>query len=159
MAKYGLFGIKTGKIMDYKDIHVGKLIHQSVKQNKIDIARICNFLKCTETEIQKMYESKGLHTELLIRWSKLLQYDFFRIYSQHLILFAPKAANENPTNTRVNKPVLPVFKKHIYTKQVIDFILEEISKGEKTKKQIMDDYDIPRATLSRWINKYNNPGD
>ncbi len=33
-----------------------------------------------------MYKQKNLDTEMLLKWSKLLEYDFLRIYSQHLIL-------------------------------------------------------------------------
>ena len=80
--------------MNFKDIHIDYFINQRVTENGIEISRICNFLKCTEKEISKMYQSKSLDTELLLRWSKLLEYDFFRIYSQHLILYAPISADE-----------------------------------------------------------------
>ncbi|MGN7757917.1 hypothetical protein ACTJIV_10605 [Chryseobacterium sp. 22532] len=49
---------------------------------------------------------------------------------------------------------MPQFRKNIYTKEIIDFVLELTEKGEKTKQQIMDDYDIPKATFYTWIKKY-----
>ena len=141
--------------MNFKDIHIGYFINQRVTENGIEISRICNFLKCTEKEISKMYQSKSLDTELLLRWSKLLEYDFFRIYSQHLILYAPISADEKANQQNVNTS-LPQFRNNIYTKEIIDFILEQIEKKEMTKNQIIKRYRIPKTTLYKWISKYKS---
>ena len=141
--------------MNFKDIHIGYFINQRVTENGIEISRICNFLKCTEKEISKMYQSKSLDTELLLRWSKLLEYDFFRIYSQHLILYAPISADEKANQQNVNTS-LPQFRNNIYTKEIIDFILEQIEKKEMTKNQIMERYRIPKTTLYKWISKHKS---
>ena len=141
--------------MNFKDIHIGYFINQRVTENGIEISRICNFLKCTKKEISKMYESKSLDTELLLRWSKLLEYDFFRVYSQHLILYAPISADEKANQQNVNTS-LPQFRKNIYTKEIIDFILEQIEKKEMTKNQIIKRYRIPKTTLYKWISKHKS---
>lgn len=49
---------------------------------------------------------------------------------------------------------MPQFRKNIYTKEIIYFILEIIQTGEKTKKQVIEDYNIPKTTLYKWIEKY-----
>lgn len=103
-----------------------------------------------------MYSSQSLDAEILLKWCKLLEYDFFRIYSQHLILYAPPAANEKIEQQKDKKTNLPQFRKNIYTKEVIDFILELIANGEKTKKQVIEEYRIPKTTLYKWISKYKN---
>ena len=131
--------------MNFKNIHIGQMIEKIVAESGIEISRICNFLKCTEEEIQQMYESKSLDSEILLKWSKLLEYDFFRVYTQHLILYAPPSAKE-PTLEHT-KSSLPQFRKNIYTKEIIDFILEQISSGEMTKTQVMEKYKIPKTTL------------
>lgn len=154
MAKSGVFGNKMIKKMDFLKIHLGDLIKKTVEENEIEISRICNFIKCTELDVHRMYESKSLNTEVLLRWCKLLEYDFFRLYSQHLILYAPALGNNETMIKKEKKISLPQFKKNIYTKQVIDFILEEISTNQKTKQQVMDRYNIPKTTLYRWISKY-----
>ena len=137
--------------MNFKDIHIGYFINQRVTENGIEISRICNFLKCTEKEISKMYQSKSLDTELLLRWSKLLEYDFFRVYSQHLIFYAPPSKGDgSPEKTNTQ---LPQFRKNIYTKEVIDFILEQITTGEMSKKEIIEKYNIPKTTLYKWLSK------
>ncbi|QBA20151.1 transposase [Chryseobacterium indologenes] len=136
---------------NFRNIHIGKLIHFRVSESKIDLPRICRFLNCTEENVKEMYSQEDLPTNILMRWSKLLEYDFFRIYSQHLILYAPPSAISNG----MEASKLPKFKKNLYTQEIIAFVLELIKTGEKTKRQIVDEYGIPNSTLNKWVNKYN----
>lgn len=138
---------------NYKNIHIGSLIKQAIKDREIEMARICNFFKCSESEAIDMYREENLPTDVLLRWSKLLDYDFFRLYSQHLILYSPthNGQSEKPKNRSNN---LPRFRKNIYTKEIIDFILEQISTGEMTRTQVIERYKIPKTTLYKWITKY-----
>lgn len=142
--------------MNFKNIHIGSLINQSVTESGLEVSRICNFFKCTENEIKAMYKSENLPTDILLKWSKLLEYDFFRVYTQHLILYAPSLAIKRKEPQKKEKINLPQFRKNIYTKEVIDFILELIQSGEKTKLQIIDEYRIPKTTLYKWMSKYVN---
>ncbi len=130
------------------------MIEKRVTESGIEISRICNFMKCSEEKIKEMYQCKSLDTEVLLKWSKLLEYDFFRMYSQHLILYAPPSATAPKLENTKTK--LPQFRKNIYTKEVIDFILEQISSGEMTKNQVIERYRIPKTTLYKWISKYGN---
>ena len=140
--------------MNFKNIHIGTLINQAVTESGIAMSRICNFMKCEEEEVKQIYLQENLSTDILLKWSKLLEYDFFRIYSQHLILYAPVSADNE--NTKTQKTNLPQFRKNIYTKEIIDFILEQVSSGEMTKTQVMEKYKIPKTTLYKWISKYRN---
>jgi len=148
------YGIIGSRKMNFKDIHIGSLISQKVTESGIEISRICNFIKSTEQEITQMYEAKSLDCEILLRWSKLLEYDFFRIYSQHLILYSPLSKSDNINKSTSSK--LPKFRKNIYTKDIINFILELIESKEKTTQQIINEYNIPKTTLYIWIKKYRN---
>lgn len=139
---------------NFKSIHIGKMIENTVAESRIEISRICNYFKCSDDEIVKMYQSKSLDTEILLKWSKLLQYDFFRMYTQHLILYAPPSANEKRSKKEDKKQTVPQFRKNIYTKEVIDFIIEQIDTEKMTKKQIIERYNIPKTTLYKWISKY-----
>ena len=138
--------------MNFKSIHIGILINKAVTESGIEMSRFCNFFKCSTDDISEMMNAKSIDTETLLKWCKLLEYDFFRIYTQHLILYAPTSAKAE--NTKKQKPVLPRFRKNIYTKEVIDFILEQIQNKEMTKVQIIERYNIPKTTLYKWISKY-----
>ena len=139
--------------MNLKHIHIGKMIEKEVADCGIEMSRICNFIKCNEEDINQMYLQENLPTDVLLKWSKLLEYDFFRLYSQHLIFYAPPSSEQK--TKRNTKTVLPQFRKNIYTKEVISFILEQISTGEMTKNEVMEKYKIPKTTLYKWISKYN----
>jgi len=140
--------------MNFKNIHIGQMIKKGVMENKVGTSRICNFMKCTEEEVENMYQQENLPTDILLKWSKLLEYDFFRVYSQHLILYAPPSAREkNPDDTESS---LPQFRKNIYTKEVIDFIVKQVESGVMTKAQVMERYKIPKTTLYKWISKYKS---
>jgi hypothetical protein len=141
--------------MNLKNIHIGSLIREKVLEKKIDQVRLCNYLKCNEMEVNAMYEEENMSTVFLLKWSKLLEYDFFRLYSQHLILYAPQSNVGYKQIEKTKQSKLPQFRKNIYTKDVIDFILELLEKGEKTKLQVMEEYRIPKTTLYNWLNKYH----
>jgi len=141
--------------LDFKIIHIGSLIKKKIKEKKIDYHRICNFMNANSEDIDQMLVSESLDSQILLRWSKLLEYDFFRIYSQHLILYAPPSASA--ANEPKRSPSdLPVFRKNIYTQEIIDFILEQIRSGELTKMEVVEKYRIPKTTLYKWIHKYEN---
>jgi hypothetical protein len=140
--------------MLYKNIYIGALIRQRVKELNIKSERICNFLSCNETQVKEFYQSKDISTDALLRWSKLLEYDFFRLYSQHLILYSPPSSNNYNKISLYKESSLPEFKKNLYTYEVISFMLELIETGEKTKQQIVDEYRIPKTTLYKWVSKY-----
>ncbi len=96
-----------------------------------------------------MYSSESLDSKILLRWSKLLEYDFFRIYSQHLILFSPQI----PSNQTDKRNSLPQFRKNLYTKELIDFIVDKIKTDKMTTKQVIENYRIPKTTLHKWLEK------
>ncbi|WP_137906140.1 transposase [Chryseobacterium sp. 2VB] len=140
--------------VNFKNIHIGSMVKQRTIELDMDISRICNFFKCSADEVEKMFLHEDLPTNILLSWCKLLEYDFFRTYSQHLILFSPPA-KKDASKTEKKRTELPQFRKNIYTKEVIDFILELVNSQQKTKRQIIDEYRIPKTTLYKWIMKYN----
>lgn len=146
--------IEFNNATNFKEIHIGQMLKMAVTESGIEISRICHFLKSDEEEIQEMFQQKSIDTHLLLRWSKLLGYDFFRLYSQHLIFYAPPSSEEKMQKKW--KTVLPQFRKNIYTREFVNLILEQISTGEMTKSEVMEKYKIPKTTLYKWISKYKN---
>ncbi|PWN57948.1 helix-turn-helix domain-containing protein [Chryseobacterium viscerum] len=137
--------------LEMKEIHIGEMLLRAVKERGIHEERICKFLGCSSLEVSQMYTNRSINSELLLRWSKLLEYDFFRIYSQHLILYSPQAAmiTKNKTYTTI-----PKFRKNIYSHEVIEFLLELINTGEKSINQVILEYGVPRTTIYRWKTKH-----
>ena len=127
------------------------MIEKEVADCGIEISRICNFMKCDEEEINEMFLNESIQTNILLRWSKLLSYDFFRVYSQHLIFYTPPSKGDSSPEKANTQ--LPQFRKNIYTKEVIDFIIEQITTGEMSKKEIIEKYNIPKTTLYKWLSK------
>ena len=41
--------------MNFKEIHIGKMLKTAVTESGIEISRICNFLNCNEGEINEMF--------------------------------------------------------------------------------------------------------
>lgn len=134
--------------MKFKDIHIGEEIRLKVLEHNIDSERIASYFKCGVDEVEDLYKCKDMNTKDLMLWSKLARYDFFRLYSQHLILYAPKSKNLPPERNNIT------FKKSIYTKDLIDFVLDLIENGTKTRQQVIEEYKIPKTTLYKWISKY-----
>ncbi|MFS4428622.1 transposase [Chryseobacterium sp. S90] len=141
-------------IHDIKNIHMGDLITQRIKEFETDQIRICKFLKCTDEELTKILSQKSIDSDVILRFSILLEYDFFRVYSHYLILYAPPA-NVNTSNTTI-KSTLPQFRKKLYTQEIISFILDLIDSGKKSKQEVMNEYKIPKTTLYKWMGKYKN---
>ncbi|MCY1663500.1 transposase [Chryseobacterium sp. SL1] len=139
---------------EFKEINIGIYISQCVKERGIDISRICNFMKSDVETINTMYSQESMDTQTLLRWCKLLEYDLFRLYSQHLILYSPPTRAGEFHKKKQNSK-LPHFRKNIYTKEIIDFVLEMLKSEQKTKEQIIKEYGIPKTTLYKWISKYN----
>ncbi|WP_300669957.1 transposase [Soonwooa sp.] len=140
-------------IGNLKDIFIGKYIEERIKESGISLERLAKFVGIKEEEIKQVYDCQSIDANQLLRFSKILEYDFFRLYSQHLIFYSPVAA-ANPELKSVKKTKLPQFRKNIYTQEVIDFILKLIRSEEKTTSQIIEEYRIPRSTLYRWLSKY-----
>ncbi|KAB1232057.1 transposase [Chryseobacterium viscerum] len=136
--------------MNIKNIHIGSLIRSKVEEYQIPIERISRFLDKTEDDIEKMYHEQSIDTDVLLKWCKLLKFDFFRFYSGHLILYAPQSKMDNRDS---QKKSTMVFRKNIYTQEVKDFILEKIESGVMTANEVVLRYNIPKTTLYKWMKK------
>ena len=137
---------------NFKNIHIGKLIKFRMQELDISLERAAIFLNMEEEEIKQVYTQESLDGEAMLRWSKLLEYDFFRIYTQHLILYAPQKANK-PKRKATG---LPVFKKNIYSQEVIDYLLNLVESGKKNYAEVQKKYNIPNTTIMRWAHKYGD---
>nr|WP_077154714.1 hypothetical protein [Bacteroides bouchesdurhonensis] len=65
-------------------IHIGKLIEKEVYKQNISISWFAQKLYCDRTNIYKIFNRQSIDTELLLRISKILKYDFFLYYQKEL---------------------------------------------------------------------------
>ncbi|MFY1047162.1 transposase [Chryseobacterium sp. GP-SGM7] len=142
--------------MDFKNIHIGKMIEKRMIETNTDVMQICSLMDFTAEDLQAIYDSKNIETEMLLNLSKFLEYDFFRMYSQHMVLFSSLEKQKHISKTKDDSKKTHQFRKNIYTKEIIEFILESVNSGEKTKQDIIDVYHIPKTTLYKWFSKYNS---
>ena len=138
--------------MNFKDIHIGKFIEMKVTECGMQISHICNYFNLEEDDLQKMFSSSYIDCAVLLKWSKLLNYDFFRLYTQHLIFYAPPSSNLK-LSTDKNNILKSNFRKNIYTQEIIDFILELMEEKKLSRHEIYEKYKIPSTTLYKWISK------
>lgn len=140
--------------MNFKEFHIGELIKARVDELKVPKDRISNFFDLSVMEVELMYGKRDILIQDLLKWSKLLEYDFFRLYSHHLILYAPPSKGLGGKKTTANS-ALPLFRKNVYSQELIRFVLEQITSGEMTRKQVVEQYRIPKSTLCKWESKYS----
>ncbi len=64
------------------EIHIGKAIHEKIKEQGRKMTWLAGQLNCDRTNIYKILKKPHLDSELLLRISKILDHDFFNFYSE-----------------------------------------------------------------------------
>lgn len=144
--------------MDYKNIHIGNYIKQISEIKSLDMSKAILYFKCTHQEVVNMYNQKTLDSGILLKWCKLLNYNFFMYYHTHLQIYKPLASSakipEDLMEGQDKSFKEYSFKKNLYSPYIIDWILDKIKKKELTPKDVMDKYRIPKTTVYRWMKRY-----
>lgn len=136
---------------NYKNIHIGSHIKRISEIRNLSMSRACSYFKCSQQDIIDIYNQKTLDSGLLLKWCKLLDYNFFMFYHTHLQLYKPSASSSKLSKKEMNNVDEGyVFRKNIYSPDIIDWILNKWQSGELTPQDIMKKYKIPRTTLYRW---------
>jgi hypothetical protein len=141
--------------LNLKNIHIGQIIQSKVKDQAVKTARLTKYFDCDEEEINKMYQAESIDTNLLLGWSKLLKTDFFRFYVGHLTMY--HAIKVNAGNKKIERQV-GEFRKNVYSKEIIDFILQQMKDKNLSISQVMTKYNIPKTTIHRWVRKQKAEG-
>ena len=75
--------------MDYKKIHIGRLIQAFVKENNINSAELARKIGKTRQNIYDLYKREDIEVKLLLTISEALNHNFFEdIYPQKIDLNA-----------------------------------------------------------------------
>ena len=143
--------------MLYKKIDIKELIINRIEEIGLTNEKLFDKIDTDKTDFDALFTEGSLSVELLLKISKLLEYDFFRVYSMHLLLYAPPNMSFNQNLKQKKKKSnskLPKFKKNTYTPEMILFIVGKLKKGELTIDEAIKKYSLPKTTLYRWKNKY-----
>lgn len=65
-------------------MHIGQLIKQKMEERHYTVVWLAHQLSYSRTNVYKIYEKKSIDTDLLLRISTILNYDFFTVYSKTL---------------------------------------------------------------------------
>lgn len=79
------------------EIHIGKVIRQQMKVQKITPTKMAQLLNLQRPNLYRILRGSAMNTAMLFRFSEVLQYDFFAVYSASLKLDSKKN-NKNDTH-------------------------------------------------------------
>lgn len=65
-------------------LHIGELIRKRMEEQQISIVWLAKHLSCSRTNVYKLLNKYSLDTEILAKISKLLDFDFFSLYSEEI---------------------------------------------------------------------------
>lgn len=61
-----------------KDIHIGSIIHRKLEESPLSIAEFAERINRTRPTVYDIFRRKSIDTDLLVRISEVLDYDFLR---------------------------------------------------------------------------------
>ena len=138
-------------MVNFKEIHIGQHLKRISEFKNLSITRACAFLECSKKDIEDMYAQPSMDSQLLLKWCKLLNYNFFMFYHTHLQIYKPQASTTKLKDNQLEEELKPyVFRKNLYSPELIDWVLEQLRSQKLSAKDIIDKYQIPKTTLYRW---------
>ena len=63
-------------------MHIGNLIRKVVRQRGMTVVSFATQLSCSRANVYKIFEKKSIDTDILMRISTILDYDFFAAISR-----------------------------------------------------------------------------
>ena len=69
---------------DHQMIHIGKIIEAELHRQNKSVTWLADMLICDRTNVYSIFKRQSMDTELLLRISRILHYDFFHYYSAQL---------------------------------------------------------------------------
>lgn len=65
-------------------LHIGNLIKAELERQERTVSWFARKLSCDRSNVYKLFKRSTIDTELLLRISKILHYDFFELYKKEL---------------------------------------------------------------------------
>lgn len=61
-----------------KNIHIGSLIEEKLKESKMTVAKFAKAIHCSRTNVYDIFERESIDMKQLVLISEVLNYDFIR---------------------------------------------------------------------------------
>jgi hypothetical protein len=136
-----------------RNIHIGEIISKIIIEKKINMNELKARMGMSTSTINKMLISKSLDASVMLKWSKVLRYDFFRLYSSHLMLHHGISNALTKKTKDANIQGIHI-RKNVYTKDIINFLVHKVGSNEMTPMEVINQYAIPKTTFYKWLQKY-----
>lgn len=66
-------------------VHIGKLIQEELHRQERTVSWFARKLFCDRTNVYDIFQRRSIDTELLLRISMILNYDFFKHYTDEIV--------------------------------------------------------------------------
>ncbi len=91
---------------NFKNIYIGKLIEEKVKERHLTYAEFARMIHCARTSLYHIFNSKNIDVERLLLISKVLDYDFIsEVYMKDAHSTDPTCASAHIVLPLKNKDV------------------------------------------------------
>lgn len=67
-------------------IHIGKEIEKIVREQRMTVVDLSRELGCNRTKVYRIFDAPTIDSGILARLSIILEFDFFKLYSEELAL-------------------------------------------------------------------------
>lgn len=66
-------------------IHIGQLIRQKMEERGMTVSSLSRAYGCSRVNMYKIFDKSSIDTAMLLRFSQLLDFNFFQSYSDELL--------------------------------------------------------------------------
>ena len=63
------------------NIHIGHLIHEQLRKDKRSVGWLSREIHCTRNNVYKIFNKPSLDSDLVLRISKAMHFNFFQYYT------------------------------------------------------------------------------
>ena len=64
-----------------RNIHIGRLIEEQLRRDERSVSWLARQIPCTRNHVYKIFRKSSLDCALLLRISKIMQFNFFQYYA------------------------------------------------------------------------------
>ncbi|MFA6924380.1 MAG: hypothetical protein WC223_09025 [Bacteroidales bacterium] len=115
-------------------IHIGEQIKQRAKELRMGPTELSSLVNTTKQNIYGIYKRKSIDSDLLLRFSIILDFDFFQLYSQ----LRNNVKNDVKIESAFNESMPKVSSQHDILKNELDSIRKENEMKDKMIKLLED---------------------